>query len=64
MQEWNVRFLAKWLHLLNAKMRFRPQARNCIFARRFRLLTNFYRLGTEIFQIVKKTSVFGHSVTE
>lgn len=30
----------------------------------FRALPNLYRLGTEVFQIVKKTSVFGHSIAK
>lgn len=47
--------------ILNRKNAFPTVARNCIFARRFRLLGDFYRVGAEIFQIVKKSSVFGHS---
>lgn len=49
---------------LNRKNAFPTEARNCIFARRLRLLGNFYRVGAEIFQVVKKSFVFGHSPAE
>ncbi len=35
--------------------------RECLFAARFLLSGDFYRVGTEVFQIVKKSFVFGHS---
>ena len=47
-----------------SKKAFPTEVRNCIFARRFRYLSDFYRLGAKIFQIVKKSFVFSHSPAE
>lgn len=58
------RILTKWLHPFKRKKEFPTVGRKCIFARFFRTLADFYRLGAEIFQIMKKSSVLGHSVTK
>ena len=49
---------------LNRKNAFPTVERNCIFATRIFGSDDFYRVGSEIFQIMKKSLVFGHSPAE
>ena len=46
------------------KNAFPTVARKCIFARKFHRLSHPNRVGTEIFQIMKKAFVLGHSLTK
>lgn len=56
--------LAKGLHRFRCKNAFPTEGRNCIFAARFLLSGDFYGVGKEISQIVKKALVFGHSIAK
>ena len=60
--EWKV--FIKMVAPFKCKNAFPTLERNCIFARRFRYLGDFYWMGSKVFQIVKKTFVFGHSSAE
>lgn len=56
-------FLKSGCSAQNAKRLFR-QRRKCLFADGIFASANFYRVGSEIFQIMEKTFVLGHSTSE